>query len=272
MRRAATLFIVLLAVLLGACGQGGAPPHQLVVSAASATQDSGSAKMQLDISMSGAAQPLSMRGEGAIEFASQRSRMTMNVGALPGAAGEIEMVTDGPDIYMKLPNAQAIGMPTAWVKLRAEDMAGAGANQFSQLSTTDPARGLEMLRGASDDVREVGAEDVRGTPTTHYSATVDLERAIDEAPEKARAALQQQMDMLGTKTIPVDVWIDEQGLVRRQTVTMDLSKMAQQAGAGQTPTEMKMTLELYDFGTDVDTTPPPKSEVTDYKDLQGLGG
>ena len=46
------------------------------------------------------------------------------------------------------------------------------ANSCSR-SQADPSQALEYLQGATD-VQAVGDEDVRGVPTTHYKAVVDL--------------------------------------------------------------------------------------------------
>jgi LppX_LprAFG lipoprotein len=259
------------AVLLAGCGPQ-ASPQEVVASSAEATQEAGSANMSMEMRMEGA-QPLTMTADGAFDFASGQGAMTMNLGALGEqmGMGEIEMRTDGTTMYMKMP--PQMGAPTPWVSTDLKNAAGVGGlGQLGQLNNNDPRGTMDMLRGVAE-VEEVGREEVRGTEPTHYTAVVDLNKALEDAPEESKQALQQQLKMLGTSDLPIDVWIDDDGLLRRQDMTMDLSKAAAAGGApaGQGPAEMFMRMELFDFGTEVDVAPPPADQVTDMAKLQGGG-
>lgn len=268
MRRLIVLLAVLTVGLLPACAQQSSA-QELVAASASKTQDAGSAKMMMTMTATGGPQEMKIDAEGAFDFESQRGSMTMDLGALGGQAGmgEIEMRTDGTTIYMRMP--EQMGLPTPWVKMDIDTMTGTqGLGQLSQFNNNDPTKTMDMLQGVSDDVEEVGTEDVRGTPTTHYKATIDLEKAIESASEDVKQALQQQLDTLGATTLPTEVWIDEDGLLRRQTFTIDMSQM-EGAGGGQAPGSMTVLMELYDFGAEVDVEPPPADQVTDMADLQG---
>lgn len=273
MRRLTTVLTLLTLVLAPACAK--ASPQQRIAQAVSKTQDAGSARIAMTMEMTGGAQGLSVTAEGALEFATQNSTFTMDFGEMAAQAGmgKIEMVTQGQTIYMKFPDHEQLGLPTPWLKMDLDKMEGVqGMESLSRLNN-DPARSMEMLRGASDDVGEVGTEDVRGVSTTHYKATVDLDKAIENVPEEDRAEVKKQFDTLGVDTVPTEVWIDEEGLLRRQRSTVDLSKAeGAAAGGGQAPTEMMMEIELYDFGAEVDVEPPPADETTDFADLQGAGG
>ena len=262
----------LLAVAVAACGPQPSSAQELVVSSAAATQDAGSANMAMDITMKGGPQAVTFTANGAFDFDSGRGAMTMNLGEMAAqmGMGDIEMRTDGTIMYMKMP-AQ-MGAPTPWVKMDLESsLTGQGLGGLGQFSNNDPRRTLEMLRGVAD-VEEVGAEDVRGTATTHYKTTVDLETAVAKAQGDQKQALQQQLEMLGTSQVPMDLWIGEDGLLRRQEVTMDLSNVDPGAASpDQVPTSMFMRMELFDFGTPVDVEPPPADQVTDMTDLQQGG-
>ena len=272
MRRSIWPAVLLTVALLAACGPQASSAQELVASSAAATQDAGSANMAMEMRMAGGPQEMTITATGAFDFDSGRGAMTMNLGDMGAqmGLGEVEMRTDGTIMYMKMP-AQ-MNPPTPWVKMDLETAAGAqGLGGVSQFNNNDPRQTLEMLRGVAD-VEEVGAEDVRGTATTHYTATVDLNKALEEASGESKKALQQQLDMLGTSEMPMDVWIDDEGLLRRQEVTMDLSNVdTGGAPAQQAPTSMFMRMELFDFGTQVDVEPPPAGQVTDMADLQQGG-
>ena len=70
--------------------------------------------------------------------------------------------------------------------------------------------------------------------------------------------------------MPVDVWIDGDGLPRRMTVDMGATFGSASAGedAGAT-----MTIELFDYGQPVDIEIPSADEVTPFSEVMGgLGG
>ncbi len=92
---------------------------------------------------------------------------------------------------------------------------------------------LEYLRSVADEVTEVGAETVRGVDTTHYRATVRLAE-LGASPTRDR--------------YPVEVWVDENGRTRRYR--------AQTLG-----TEEILVWEFFDFGVEVDLSPPPPDKI-----------
>lgn len=265
----AALAVPLLALLPG-CSQE-ASAQERIAQAPAATQEEQSARMSMEMAMTGRQQDVTVTAEGAVDFAGQRMTMTMSMGEeLAGAGfGELRMIAEGTTVYMEMPNAQELGLPTAWVKMDAEDMAGMQDMGELQQMSNDPTKSMQMLRGVSEDVTEVGSEEVRGEPTTHYRATIDLEKARDQAPEEARPFLQQQIDVLGASAMPTDVWIDEAGRLRRQRVDVDMSKAAEAMPGA--PTNMSVTIEIFDFGAPVDAEPPPADEVTDLAEMQGGG-
>ncbi len=272
MHRLSALLMVLVLALAPACAQASA--QERIAQAATKTSDSESARMSMTMDLKGGAQDVSITAEGAMEFATQKLSMTMNLGDMGAQVGmdEIDMLADGTTIYMKFPNHEQLQLPTPWVKMDLDAMAGMqGMESLSQLSNNNPANSMEMLRGVSEEVEEVGTEDVRGTFTTHYKATVDLDKALEQVPEENREVVEKLFDGMGVDTLPVDIWLDEEGLLRRQRMTLDLSKMGGATGGGG-PTESVVDLELYDFGADVDVAPPPADEVTDFAKLQGAGG
>lgn len=271
MRRLSNVLIVLLLVLAPACAKASA--QERIAEAATKTTESGSARFAMTMTMKGGPQEVTVDAEGAMEFASQKVAMTMNLGDLGAQAGmdKIEMMSEGQTIYMKFPNYEQLRLPTPWLKMDLSALTGVpGMESLSQLNSNDPSRTLEMLRGVSEEVEEIGTEDVRGTSTTHYKANLGLKKAIAAIPEEDRAALEKQFEQLGTDTVPTDVWIDDEGLLRRQTSTIDLTKaQGAAAGGGEAPTEMVMEMELFDFSAEVDVEAPPKGEVTDFAELQG---
>jgi hypothetical protein len=105
---------------------------------------------------------------------------------------------------------------------------------------------------------------VRGAPTTHYRATVDLRRLETQAPPGKEGEWQSYVQSLaagiGTNEVPVDIWVDDEGYVRRLRQEYPLP------GSDGTLTTT-VTTELYDFGVDVDVQVPPADQVASLTDL-----
>jgi LppX_LprAFG lipoprotein len=279
MQRAAVALAILLLLVAAACGGGGSSAQaptgtepsstapsssaqQAVLEAGAKTQAEQSARISFSGTMSGGPATGTMTGEGA--FSGRQGHMTMDLSDLAGGgvAGNVEMIFDGLLFYMKFPEAIAQGMPGGkeWVKFdlaKLGEQEGFDLQQMMQLSGTDPSQSLDLLRAAGTDFQEVGEEDVRGVATTHYEGTVDLEKVAEQVPEEARESYRRLMQLSGQSEIPVEVWIDEEGLTRRIRYEQKLAD----------GTTMDLTQEYFDFGTEVDVEPPPESEVLDITDL-----
>lgn len=92
--------------------------------------------------------------------------------------------------------------------------------------------------------------------TTHYRAHVSVEKAIEQLPQEQRdmagAQLKALREQFGLDTYPVEVWIDNDGLIWRQSSTLDF-------GEGS----MTMSLDILEYGVEVSVKEPPASEVFD---------
>jgi hypothetical protein len=111
---------------------------------------------------------------------------------------------------------------------------------------------------------------VAGVETTHYRGTIDLDSAYNRLPADARGELEQALaqarKQFGGVSMPVDVWIDGDGLLRRMTFIMKTGSRASM------PLRMEMTMEIPEYGITLDLPIPAASDVTDLGDLAGLAG
>lgn len=287
MRNLRPIAIGIVALFLGvACGQPGtsADPNgaALIAASADATQDAGTARMSMQMTMSmptGESMPqgeLTMDAEGAFDFANRRGQMTMTM-ELPEGAGPmsgaqtIDMVFDDLVIYMKYPfMTQMAPGSKPWIRMDLEeigDQMGMDYGSMMQSGTSDPSQMLEWLRGVSGDVQVVGEEEVRGAPATHYKGSIDFNKVADQAPvelrDQMRMSIEAMTEAIGTSTVPFEVWIDEQGRTVRMAQSFEFEQ-GTTAGAS-----MSMTVDIFDFGTSVDVEIPPASETTDFQELMG---
>ena len=157
-----------------------------------------------------------------------------------------------------------------WVVIDLEKVGrqmGFDLGALMQAGQPDPGQQLEWLRG-SGQMEEVGDEDVRGVETTHYRGVVDLVKAAEQfrgpRADAARRSVRQLVRFTGHSTIPMEVWIDEDSLVRRMRWTQTLPQ-----GAAQS--RMTMTMDVFDFGAPVAIARPPAQDVMTLEQLVTLG-
>lgn len=247
---------------------------------AAAEAGSGRIEMVLAFEMDG--EPLELTSEGV--FSGTRLQLEMDLGALlaaqaPGAEmpegfdEPMVVVADGATSYLRMPMLETLTGNSDWLVLSPEDLGLASdALGMGFGPTNNPAQMLETLRGISDDLEEVGTEDVRGVETIHYQAEVDLEEAFAQIPEELRPQLEAQLGGL-TGTLPVDVWLGTDGLVRR--LSMDLTELLAQASSesGASMESGSLVMEFFDYGADVDVAIPDPADTTPFTEvLGGLAG
>jgi hypothetical protein len=187
--------------------------------------------------------------------------------SVPGQSGvKIEEIVDGLVLYMHS-DALNQGLPDGkkWLKMDLKAAAGKQGVDVTQLQSLsgggDPTQFLTYLAKAGD-VRKVGSEEVDGTPTTHYHATIDFEKLAGSA-GKAAASVRQLGQVSGLKQLPTDVWIDAAQRVRRQTVTIDVKQPL--------PIKFSLQIDYKRFGVPVDVEAPPAEETVDYSAVAGGG-
>ena len=266
--------------LLAACADGPAPtpvnPRDAVLNAMVAVYEAGSFHQSLDMSMSAAGQSLSISAEADVDNENQKIAMTMDLGML---GGKMQMVVDGGVVYMRSPVFENAG--TEWVSMDPSKMDPAAAAQFGGFGagTTDPSAFVGLFAGVFD-VKASGEQELKGVPTTRYVGTIDLKKVLagfsnvvgkdaDAATRKQLQVALEQFASLGIdEKIPFEIWIDQEGLPRRQRITMDFGDLV----PGAEEASMEMTVDFSDFGKAVDIKIPRPSEVTDVTEtLAGAG-
>lgn len=245
--------LVLFALAIAGCGgqqfpttAGGtsSPPvtaRARLLAAVTRTTEAKTAKLAIDMSMSGTgnAGSVHVSGSGAMDLTRRRIEMKMaSAGATPLS---VEMRLVDGTVYLNT--------GTGWTSQSATSTGP---------TTPMPTNYLEYLRGIGSTVRVEGTEAVRGVYTTRYGTTVDLGRAAAHAgtPEQ-KAALQKLLGQIHFPAIPLTAWIDDAGRLRRMRMVMDLGSVTQKLGApAGVDLKIDMTFELYDFGAPVSVTAP----------------
>jgi hypothetical protein len=269
------LLLVLTALtVLASCAEAGGPPaspRDAVLDAITAVYEAGSYHQELDMSMSAEGMEYSITAEADVDSATQDVAMTMDLGML---GGEMEMVVHDGVIYMRSPAFEGVA-PTPWVSMDPAKMDPAAAAQFGGFGagTTDPSAYAGLFAGVFD-VRASGEADIGGVATTRYVGTIDLAKVlegfsdvvgedVDAATKEQLEAAVKQFEALGIEQkIPFELWIDEEGLPRRQRITMDFGDLV----PGTEEVLLKMTVDYSAFGEPVHVQVPKASQVTDITD------
>jgi hypothetical protein len=258
---AGALAVVGVAVALLAPSGGGVLDP--VAQAANVTADAGTAEFGIAGNVTAAGQSIPLNGNGAVDMRNQRMRMSMSF-PIPGLGSvQTDALYDGDALYMHLPEALVSRIPLgkAWMKFDLAALAkssGVDLKQLTQANQGNPADMLQALKGVGSS-RKLGTENIRGVATTHYRATIDPKKALDRIPDKqSAAALKQMLSTSGLRSLPIDVWIDRAGRVRRESMKFSANG-----------TSMDMTVEFTRFGVPVDTSPPPADQVLDAGKLLG---
>jgi hypothetical protein len=276
--------LIVLAVLAGAtaCGQaqathttappastGSTAPSPNVELAASATRTSHAKSARIAMHMTMSVPPngtaVTANATGVVGFRDRAVDLRLHM-ALPGA-GTIRMreIMVWPVLYMHSPLFSAGLHGKQWLKLdmaKLERANGVNLSALTSAGSNDPTQMLQTLENESDSLRSLGGATVRGVPTVHYRAVIDLAKAAKNAPAALRAAVRKSdarlIAMLGTDRMPMDVWIGQDKLVRRVAYRMTVPV----ASTGGTMT-MSVRLDMFDFGVPVHVTAPPAREVAE---------
>lgn len=266
-------------------GTGGAV---FLKEATEATRAVDSQKVSMTLGMSGVPMlgDVEMSVDGAFDNRTGRGTMTVDMtdflGGLGGSGdqGRMEMILDGEVVYVKSSLFSMVsGSDKEWLAGQAADFAESDSGMAPGMGN-DPAAYLEFLKATGDGLEEVGREDVRGVSTTHLRTHLDFKKMLAEASDAEKADLADDLASLGDSakmfdSIPADVWVDDDGYVRKVEFTFDFSELPAGASGGDEfsmeDVVMTMTVELYDFNEPVDITLPDPADVGEL-DTSLLGG
>ena len=268
--RTLPLLLVAAALAVSATACGVASTIDPVAAAATKTERAGGVAMAMSMTFSVDGKKVTMSGHGAFDH--QQGEMDLDFSDLLRQSGvpagaettgkEIFLTESGsPIIYMELPfvAGQLPGGKT-WMRLNLEKAGRALGVDLSRLMNTssqNPGQTLDLLQ-SKGDFAKIGKETIDGAETTHYHGSIDLAkaaRAIGASP-----AVRHLIGLGAPASVPVDVWVDGSGFVRR------LQQRYDQA-VGSTTLAVEMTLGMSDYGRAVNVSAPPTDQVFDATDV-----
>jgi hypothetical protein len=240
------------ALILTSCGAAQADP---LAAAAARTRDSGTSAIEVRIaygddtgSITGEFDYDKLTGELRFEFSEELGIFT------------IRYADDGAT-YLGYPSSSSVrsdelleDLAGKWVRID-EGWSPFGVEEI--LASLVPLPGLsspheviELLEFARGDVTEEGGATLRGTPTTHYRALLDVRRLLKERAGAADEELVEDFEKIDE--LPLDVWIDDRGRVRK--VGLSFPALEDEPAA-------TVTVELFAFGRIVSAPKPSADQL-----------
>jgi len=279
----------------GAVGPSAQPGPGTLAAAVASTRALASARVELTTTVEGPSGPVVLTHRAAFVDgglrASAESDMSQVAEAL-GAVGQrlegdwsqpARVVVEAGTVYSQLgPMAESLGRsPDEWTRAQLADLVGSAAvaDNDALALALDPLGALDLLRRPVVEIGELpgggtgrppvgtgrpgghrvtggDGDEVRGVATRHLRASLDLVGGAEGGPPDG--SFEARLAAAGVDALPVDVWLDGDGVVRRMVVAIE--------AAG----EMTTTFEVFDVGAvgEDDVAAPPPDDVLDASELR----
>jgi len=229
----AGLAVVVAVIVVFAVAQGGGSgggPLNAIAKAAEVTQREPGGRAVIEATVDNTTTPEGISETGSLIFDdSGMSRGVMTIkGKSTGREVKALVIAKGTTSYTSSEAFESLPEGKKWMEIDIRP--GAGEADSSSASAGSPKEGLKLLEGVQD-AEEVGKEDVRGVPTTHYRGTLPT-------PEEVFGV------KVHVSALHVDVWIDAQDRVRRMQVTYTTAV----DGTEDATTTTEMDIDYVSFG------------------------
>jgi hypothetical protein len=258
----ATMSAVLPATaLLSACAT--IPPQERLSQTQAKTVEAGTARMavasKLTWTLAYRNQPvdLTLHAEGVVDFAHNRLQVTQQ-SSNAGLSFSQEIIADEQALYMKSPLAQDRGKTWLGIDLSTGPIPAAAAGQVVVVS---PTATLAFLENVPSEIKQVGTERVRGTPTTRYAVTIEARKALKQPGLSAPQRKEMKRALAGADidAFTADVWIDRDQRLRKLHYRIEPES--------KDALGLETTLELFDFGAPPAVEPPATDQVLTASEL-----
>jgi hypothetical protein len=250
----------LAAVAFAAAGCGSGLSLDPVAKAADRTAQQGGSHVALtvDIGLPNG-KHASLDGSGVLDQTTGDADLTFDLSQLAPQLGgkRLEEVVKDHVVYVKLPVAALPG-GKPWVKIDPRQFARrAGLKLPAANGSFDPSSFQASLQalGSAAHSQTVGKETVDGVETTHYRATVDIRKLLQQGSStpKKTAALLRSSPFAKVRTEMFDVWVGSDDLIHKLSFALGPSA----------PVHVALAMTFSDFGTDVNVQAPPAGATTD---------
>jgi hypothetical protein len=246
--------LIRLAVLVGLAavlaGCGSASGSSLEEAADATAAETSRVEMTYRIEDTEAKKELVFRSTGVFDYPGERAVMTTS-DPVPFYGKDVELKEIrliGQTAYWRW----VVKGKTYWMTQSPVEKSGDPAELLvpGPGTPTKPTEVLTRVLLASEANRTLGQEDVRGEVTTHYRARVNLKELVNQVPAAERPP-KEYARQWGGPVVPVDIWIDGDSRLRK--IVIQRPRIDERDFGSPAST---MTVELYDYGVEVDVQPP----------------
>jgi hypothetical protein len=231
----------------------GGDPVDVVRAAADALVGARSSRARTSMEMATGGTRVTIRGEGVYDFGRQLGRLKVRLPQDPAGTGGQRPITEllAPGaLFMKNRGA---GVPAdKWVRVETRSLTD---GNLVTGGATDPFAAAEVLRGARS-ATYVGRAEVSGTRVRHYRGTADLGAAARKASDGNARALAAAAKGFATDQVPFDVYLDDDGLVRKVRHRFSFVN-----GQHRDAVDVTSTTALYDFGAPARVRLPDDDDI-----------
>jgi hypothetical protein len=221
-----------------------------LVSKKSTEKQSAHVKMSID------AGDQAITAEGNMRFG---DNLAMDLTMAVPEMSEVTMRLVDNVFYIKTPDEIEPGKP--WIKIDANGdnpMAKALGGLVEQMkSSGDPSQTLKQLKDAGE-ITGKKSEQLDGQDTTHYTVTVDINKALAKADPELKKSLDGAAKA-GLKDFPMDVWLNSDNLPVRVVTAMTVPNPQTQKTE-----QVKVVADYTDWGKQVDVVAPSPAEVAEF--------
>ena len=261
-----------------ALAAGGSDSRPTVVSAgvltraAAETQDAKSARLAIEMAIEADGHSIDFSGDGVMTTVNGHPELSLHIAMDP--IGTIDERLIGQVLYMRIQTTDSSAAVAGgkWLKVDLAEIAAAKPEMRAALEQlkgnaggADPTSALASLKAISDDITEVGREQVKAGMATRYNGTLDGAKIADQARKTLGSDVPSSFDsivaLLGK--VPVSLWVDDDGRLVKMQMRFDLGAMS----GGKAKGSMRMAFEYYDFGASVSVEAPPADQTVDGFDF-----
>jgi len=247
-----TVLAVTASLVLVACGghKTASPTLAAVSNAADKTAAAGSEHVRFSGYVVAGGRTVNLSGDGDFQESPQAGQASLEISG-GQVSTSIDEVIKGWTVYVRSPLfGNVLPEGAHWASLDLKQLGSKYGIDLGQLSQVSPTGSLSALKKAGS-VHELGRARINGVSTTHYEAVIDL----DKLPGGTSLAKQAHVS-----AVPIDVWIDGRGLMRRMVLSEAVNVNGQSAAT-------RITMDLSNFGEPVHVTVPDPGDTADLTSL-----
>jgi hypothetical protein len=258
---AGLLSLLLIAVVVNYLLHDGSDAINPIAEAAQRTAAMPGARLKFEVTYTTGDGKKSATGIGTGEYDARtgRSRAILRIPTSSRGPLEMQSISDGRTVYLRSSILDP-ELPRGKEWMAMEPLLGHSAGTAFGADAGTQGE-LHMLEAVGGGVEQVDQQSVGGQETTRYRATIDMHQVARFLKAEGEAELGRKYEEIAQKmpaTIPVEVWVDGSGVVRKMRIVETLPDA--DTGSGVT---MDMRMELSGFGAQPKVALPPRRSVLD---------